>query len=141
MCYADLEGWGKRVIFASIHFINKKIMNWKLTEFSGQNSSIPSEIPVDSGLACFIDASFQSLFTDEIRDFKSKYPEGNFYGDVLDKEFNIEEMWAKHKLSNGENMYIFWTGLGDGYYKSYWGLNNNEIVRFVVNFDVFGEGC
>lgn len=111
--------------------------------------------PVDSGLAALLDAETNQQLTMRMNLLQENKPESNYYDEVLAKEF--EEYSGKNKFSRSlgdwndhhpstdsdNNVIMFSSGWGDGYYPAYWGLNDNgDTIELVIDFLIndFEEG-
>ena len=111
--------------------------------------------PVDSGLAALLDAQTNEQLTARMDLLQENNPEANYYDEVLAKEFT--EYSGKNKFSRAlgdwndhhpspdsdNNVIMFSSGWGDGYYPAYWGLNDNgDTIELVIDFLIndFEEG-
>jgi len=103
--------------------------------------------PVESGLACFLDEETNNAFINKMDELQENNPESNYYEDVLADEFReysgknnfSRELgeWNDHRpdAESDNNVIIFASGWGDGYYPAYWGLNENgDTVELVIDF-------
>lgn len=103
--------------------------------------------PVDSGIACFLDVETNSSYLARIDALQEKDPETDYYDEVLAEEFRKYSGknafsrslgdWNDHKPeeSSDNNVVMFSSGWGDGYYPAFWGLNENgDIVELIVDF-------
>ena len=134
---------GVRVAYAKIDFSRGQVDTWKpaLTE------NDMSYHLVDSGLSSFMDYDTSVKFCDLLRNFRTKFPGGNYYTDVLAKEFkaNVSEEakggigeWCLHDPFNdgNNNISMFASGLGDGQYSAWWGFLNDKASTLVIDFDI-----
>jgi hypothetical protein len=139
----DMGKKGLRVAFASILFSEDPISSWQpaLTEYSMDVHF------VDSGLSSFMDAETSKNFCELLRDFRSRFPKGNYYDDVLAKEFKatVAEKdsaaigdWCLHDPfnNNRNNIPMFASGMGDGQYKAWWGLSGDKPVTLTIDFNI-----
>lgn len=111
--------------------------------------------PVDSGLAALLDVETNQQLITRMDLLQENKPESNYYDEVLAKEF--EEYSGKNKFSRAlgdwndhhpspdsdNNIIMFSSGWGDGYYPAYWGLNDNgDTIELVIDFLIndFEEG-
>lgn len=103
--------------------------------------------PVESGLACFLDEETNVRFVAKMDELQEKNPEANYYDDVLSQEFmdysgknNFSRElgdWNDHHpdTDSDNNVIMFASGWGDGYYPAYWGLNENgNTIELVIDF-------
>ena len=103
--------------------------------------------PVESGIACFLDAETNNSLLDKMDRLQQADPESNYYDEVLAEEFRSysgknkfsRELgdWNDHKpdSDSDNNVIMFASGWGDGYYPAYWGLNENgDATELVIDF-------
>jgi hypothetical protein len=145
LCVAALRDWGDRVVLARILLSTCKPVQWRKATFliDGQSQS---EFRVDAGLACFMDQETGELFARTVEEFHASHPDGNYYDDVLAAEFkqnapaenyNRAGDWALHSPLTGDarNIAMFASGLGDGMYSAYWGLDDlSKPAMLVADF-------
>ncbi|MGV3459876.1 MAG: DUF4241 domain-containing protein [Flavobacterium sp.] len=111
--------------------------------------------PVDSGLAALLDAQTNEQLITRMDLLQENKPESNYYDEVLAKEFaeysgknqfsRALGDWNDHHPStdSDNNVIMFASGWGDGYYPAYWGLNDNgDTIELVIDFllNDFEEG-
>ncbi|WP_158096011.1 DUF4241 domain-containing protein [Cloacibacillus sp. An23] len=89
---------------------------------------------VDAGLACFADARTAEEYREFAARWREKNPEGDIYNDYFARLF-AESAAARPDVQNGYGDFIAWrvpggsrltmfsSGLGDGIYSAYWGLD------------------
>jgi len=151
-----------RVAYAKIKFRPEEASKWVLAvteditpeELKDLNEDEFYGFPVDSGLACFMDAETNPVFIARMDAIQEGKLESNYYDEVLAEEFRAysgknnfsRELgdWNDHHpdKDSDNNIVMFASGWGDGYYPAYWGLNDNgETVELVVDFLLsdFGE--
>src|SRR5690606_8708380 len=103
--------------------------------------------PVDSGLACFLDEETNASLNAKMDELQQKDPEANYYDEVLADEFKAYSSknkfsrelgdWNDHRpdKESDNNVIMFASGWGDGYYPAYWGLDENgETIELVIDF-------
>ena len=146
MCRADTNETGKRIALARIVFQPRA--QSVVYEKAVLEDTDSTEYFVESGLGCFMDEETRKQFVDVMARHYKAEPDGNYYGDVLAAVFKKSAMdpnnpddagaWAVHELPGSQlNIVMFATGLGDGVYESFWGLNgNNEIVSLTTDFRI-----
>ncbi len=129
-----------RVALAVLRFAPGKPVRWEAATVSREDASMPGEIvgyPVDAGLGSFMDKSAMPLMSAE-RDRLGE--DKNYYDDVLAAEFTPNgDRFAMHKplAGNPVNIAMFWSGWGDGFYSSFWGLDEaGEPLVLMTDFDV-----
>lgn len=103
--------------------------------------------PVDSGIACFLDVETNPFYLSRIDKLQEKDGEADYYDEVLADEFSNYSGknafsrslgdWNDHKPdeASDNNVIMFSSGWGDGYYPAFWGLNENgDNVELVIDF-------
>lgn len=102
---------------------------------------------VDAGLACFADAQTTAEYRAFAAQWQEKNPEGNIYGDYFARLF-AESAAARPDVQSGYGDFIAWrvpdgggrlvlftSGLGDGVYSGYWGLDaDGNAAELVIPF-------
>ncbi|MXN89769.1 DUF4241 domain-containing protein [Flavobacterium sp. Sd200] len=152
---AEVDDLHHRIAYAKIKFRTDEPTKWVLAITDDISPEELDELeedefygfPVESGLAAFLDAETAAQFTAKIDKLEETNPEGNFYDDVLSPEFmeysgknNFSRElgdWNDHKISadSDNNVIMFASGWGDGYYPAYWGLNDNgDVIELVIDF-------
>ena len=131
-----------RVALAVLRFTPGKPVKWEIATTPGQDAATlkTDEIfgyPVDAGLGSFMDPVAMSLMDAE----RNKLgPDKNYYDDVLAAEFAPHaDRFVMHQPVKGNptNIAMFWSGWGDGFYASYWGLDGaGEPVVLMTDFAV-----
>jgi hypothetical protein len=134
-------GWGPRVACARIVFDRGGSV--VQSEEAAIAPQCRNGYLVNSGLGSFMDESTRASFSCLLSDFYSSKPEGNYYTDVLAEELREQTSksgypgnsgnWAMHKLPDTNlDVAIFASGLGDGAYQSFWGLDQNGDPVFLL---------
>lgn len=144
-----------RVAYAKIKFRAEEAKKWILAITEDLTEEELEELgeeefygfPVESGIACFLDEQTNAQLVAKMDAAEEKDPESNYYDEVLAAEF--KEYSGKNKLSrdlgdwndhhpdkeSDNNVIMFASGWGDGYYPAYWGLNENgDTVELVLDF-------
>ncbi|MBS1663829.1 MAG: DUF4241 domain-containing protein [Bacteroidetes bacterium] len=131
-----------RVAFARVLFSTKPATAWEpaLTEWGGNTHM------VDAGLSCFIDQSTSERFCRLLTEYKAAHPKGNYYEDILNKEFRANATptsrsagdWCLHQpfREKKDTIPMFASGLGDGQYTAWWGTANNKPVTITIDFSI-----
>lgn len=131
-----------RVAAAFLRFRSGVPVRWELAVLPGQDvSTLNGEqifgYPVDAGLGSFMDKAAMALMTAAQDKLK---PDQNYYDDVLAAEFapNQDRFVMHHPdAANPVNIAMFWSGWGDGFYPSFWGLDaTGEPVVLMTDFGV-----
>src|SRR5271170_6328653 len=131
---AQPEGWGARVALARILF--KAEAETVAIKQASSPAPWPSSFFVDSGLASFMDETARAAFANVLAKFYLAHPKGNYFTDVLLSELRDQAVASGfpggsgrsciHNLPRpGLNVAIFASGLGDGAYESFWGLDKH----------------
>ena len=102
---------------------------------------------VDTGLACFADVSTAKEYKVFLEEWKQEHPEENLYQDYfsyLFAENAKSDLAVKVGAGNfllwklpqsGKRLVMFASGMGDGIYSAYWGMDQNEnITELVIPF-------
>ncbi|UVK47844.1 DUF4241 domain-containing protein [Mesorhizobium sp. AR07] len=136
-----LEAQG-RVAAAILRFRPGKPVRWELATVPGQDVSTLKDdemfgYPVDAGLGSFMDKTAMALMSEQQDKLKA---EQNYYDDVLAAEFapNQDRFVLHHPVAgNPLNIAMFWSGWGDGFYPSFWGLDAaGEPLLLMTDFGV-----
>uniref|UniRef100_UPI004047629E DUF4241 domain-containing protein n=1 Tax=Roseivirga sp. TaxID=1964215 RepID=UPI004047629E len=151
--FVELENAGKRVGVSRLKFSTTEAVKWELAVTDKDDTSELTEdgyigYPVDAGLGCFIDANFSKTF-DKVMDqhYKANGPDSNYYDDVLAFEFKNNAFnqndpndigdYVNHNpiKESSQNVTIFSSGVGDGSYPSYWGIDSNgQTCELITDF-------
>lgn len=147
MCSMLRPEWGWRVALARLVFSTHRVVQWREAVYV-MNGERSSEFRVDAGLACFMDASTRDLLVRTVSALHVQGERANYYDDVLAPEFkkNADPAnpshagdWAMHAPMAGHrgNVALFASGLGDGLYRAYWGLDvAGNPAMLVADFDL-----
>jgi hypothetical protein len=131
----------QRVAFATVRFKQTSPTRWAMMA-TGTND--PSKLEpghifgyaVDSGTGCFMDALAGRALTEKMND------DSNFFKTMMaemDKTYRDTWDWLNMKFGDG-NLIAFKSGLGDGLYATYVGLDpQGEVAAVVTDFMVLGE--
>jgi hypothetical protein len=131
----------QRVAFATVRFKQTSPVRWEMMA-TGNND--PSKLEpchilgyaVDSGTGCFMDALAGRALTEKMND------DSNFFKTMMaemDKTYRDTWDWLNMKFGDG-NLIAFKSGLGDGLYATYVGLDpQGEVAAVVTDFMVLGE--
>lgn len=159
---AKIDELHHRIGYAKIKFRPEDASKWILAltddltpeELNDLGEDEYYGFPVESGLACFLDAETNAELIAKIDEVQEAKPESNYYDEVLADEFreysgknNFSRQlgdWNDHhpNSESDNNVVMFASGWGDGYYPAYWGLNENgETIELVIDFLIndFGE--
>ena len=135
----------ERNAFAELRFSEKEVVSWELATVPGEDPSTLEEgelfgYGVDTGLGCFMDETTAMDFDKLLMDAEGMYFDDVLYDLMYTEESDFEdELVLNHRPWEGrsENVMIFESGWGDGFYASYWGLDaDGEVVTLVTDFGV-----
>lgn len=132
-------GTDTRVGLAILRFTDERIVKWERGVPEGQQAFDPEKIGygVDSGTGSFCDASVQQLV------IEANEADIGFDEQVLDelkRTYKTTRNWVHIDSPNG-SLAIFSSGFGDGFYTSYFGLNEaGSAVVLVTDFGLLNWG-
>ena len=145
LCIFNSPEWGRRVALARILLQPGKraIAIKEALKKSGDSGAYF----VDSGTGSFMDELAQHALSRVFADFYSANPDGNYYTDVLAAEFKKNAdpndpgdigKWTLYDLPDSRlNVALFASGLGDGIFQSFWGLDEQaQPVYLVTDFRI-----
>jgi hypothetical protein len=124
----------QRVAFATIEFKNELPVRWELAVPRGNiKQGKFFGYSVDSGIGCFMDEETANKYKSLAED------EGFFDKLSTDLENTYVPTWSYSNTvineDNGGNIILFSSGMGDGTYPSYFGINSKgEICCLVTDF-------
>ena len=138
------------ISFAEIRFSSRPPVRWELALCKGQELSELGEdeiygYPVDAGMACFMDSNAQKLMLTHEVELSKKLGKKfvGYYEDCLDALFfgpdAKSDTFAMHKPypERPNNIALFQSGYGDGFFASYIGFDSDgKPVRLVTDFAV-----
>ncbi|WP_410982807.1 DUF4241 domain-containing protein [Bacillus cereus] len=135
---------------AELKLSKSKVTEWKMATKPGQNASELEEgfifgYPVDTGIGCFADVEAIDKL-EEIEDRLQQELGNEFislYDDLIDDVLTEHgDEWGNCVVceKTGSNIIMFRSGYGDGFYPSYWGVDEKgDIVSIVTDFQVLYE--
>jgi hypothetical protein len=136
---AHFEDGDRRVAGALVRFGAGAPASWELALREDEDLSDLDEgeifgYPVDSGTGCFMDGETARLAL--------SHPDPDALADALidgmEKNYENTWSWADVEVADGRNLVAFSTGVGDGTYASYFGLDAaGEAVCLVTDFSLF----
>jgi hypothetical protein len=145
-----VPGWGRRVGAAELVVRpNEIVRGFRLASCEPQR---PPQYLVDSGLGSFMDERTRAEFAQTLKEFYQNSPKGNYYLDILESEFrataeNPADPFDAgdrdmHAYSNAPQAKVamFRSGLGDGAYESFWGLDAaGQVLSLFTSFRVLSR--
>ncbi|MEM7030775.1 MAG: DUF4241 domain-containing protein [Chloroflexota bacterium] len=136
----DFGWWGNRVAFAGVKLSDSKPARWELAKNILDQEAFNSLYGVDGGIGSFSDSEAAELLHQTLTAFYQQNPTGNYYEDILADEFALHVNWNDHRPDPQEklNVIMFSSGFGDGVYSSYWGLDiDGDVAWLVTDFQLF----
>jgi hypothetical protein len=152
---AEMDKLHHRIAYAKIKFRPEEASKWVLAltddlteeELNDLGEDEFYGFPVESGLAAFLDEATNEQFIARMDALEEAKPDANYYDEVLSEEFReysgkntfSRELgdWNDHRVSedSDNNVIMFASGWGDGYYPAYWGLGESgETIELVIDF-------
>lgn len=152
---SEIDKLHHRIAYAKIKFRPETASKWILAVTEDLTSEEMEDLDegefygfaVESGLGCFLDEETNSAYINRMDEVQEQNPESNYYDDVLADEFRkysgknnfSRELgdWNDHKPTedSDNNVIMFASGWGDGYYPAYWGLSEDgENIELVIDF-------
>jgi hypothetical protein len=135
------ESGAQRVACAMLRIRNETPVRWELATKikTGADQIYDNETHgygVDVGLGSFMDLEAAHLL-------QAKMDEDDRYHDHIFESLEVHHPeWASIELDpvSGLNFMVFQTGLGDGFYSSFWGYDKfDNITCLVTDFDLFDQ--
>lgn len=139
----DGEERDERVAFAMVQLRPEPPESWEMALALGQDPAdlADDEIygyPVDSGTGCFMDLDAQRAWR-RMSDAAAQELSDAILAE-LERHDVVSWTWADMLFdpAKGANQVSFSSGLGDGVYASYWGLDaDGEVVSLVTDFGLY----
>lgn len=152
---AKVDETHHRIAYAKIKLRPEKATKWILAitedlteeELNDLGEDEFYGFPVDSGIACFMDVETTPIYLAKIDTLLEKDEEADYYDEVLADEFskysgknNFSRAlgdWNDHHPdeASDNNVIMFSSGWGEGYYPAYWGLNEEgAAVELTIDF-------
>ena len=138
--------WGERIAFSRL--VIQPHVAVASYELATRSPSDHGRIAIEAGVAAYMDDTARTAFASVLAHYSEQDPKKNYYIDVLqaeikrsavdpENEFDLGK-WALHRVP-GTQMHIavFASGLGDGWYKSWWGLSGaGEVASLITDFGI-----
>lgn len=144
------EIWGIRYLAAKLLITNKKAISYETAERkveASEASKVLNGFGVETGLGCFCDEETERLYKAFLQQWHDNHPDGNHYDDYFEQMFAFSyENAPEYQREGGDwidwsvpgttnNIIMFGSGFGDGYYQSYWGYDvEDKICCLVIKF-------
>lgn len=141
---------GIRIVGAALTITNAPVVRYVLSQSVGHELA---GFGVDAGMCCFADKEAVLTYHTFFKEWYIEHPDGNLYNDFFKERF-VQSFHQYPSLQREEGDFLHWnipkttytiamfsSGLGDGFYSSFWGYDaNDQIAQLVVPFmkvDVF----
>jgi hypothetical protein len=139
-CYPDDE----RIAFARLKVADGPIVSWEMALVAGQDvASLGADdmfgYGVDAGTGCFMDADGGRALDARMTQ------EGEYYNVLIEGlEAAQRDTWSyldvRPSEADGVNVICFSTGFGDGFYPTYFGLDEHgSVMSVVTDFLLIGD--
>lgn len=147
----DSELAGLRIVGAKLQISQKTAVRYELAhcvvEKDGAFKQTFAGFPVECGMACFCDEQAVQSYWKFLEQWYRTHKDGNIYTDYFEELFaesyrnepNYQReggdllMWSNP--DDGSQIAMFASGLGDGYYTDYWGIDaEGEACELVIVF-------
>lgn len=151
----DSKMVGLRIVGARLKISNQEAVSYELANCEKENQETTfAGFPVECGMACFCDEQSAQSYWRFLAEWYKEHKEGNIYDDYFAALF--AESYQKNPdyqreggdlllWSNpldGTQIPMFASGMGDGYYTDYWGMDGSgeicELVIIFMNPELFG---
>lgn len=151
ICYSPIAG--VRIAAARLKVREETPVRYEITMPKGKTvkdyntPGVLTGFGVDAGLACFCDGIVAKEFDAFQSKWRQEHPGGNLYDDYFAEIFaqSYEQQpqvqreggdFITWKIPGTEHVFsMFASGLGDGFYTGFWGLNStDEVCELVVPF-------
>lgn len=149
---------GERYALAKLEITKNKSIKWELAvtkETEKKAKDLKEDeyfgFPVDAGLGCFCDSMTQEQYAIFMDSFLNEHEGANMYNDYFAERFKVNALnqddpndigdWLNYYVPNTKNNIImFHSGFGDGYYPAYWGFDSDgHVASLMIDFQVFGD--
>jgi hypothetical protein len=144
VCRKTSPEWGERIALARLHILPD--VNAVAFEPATRGVGDAGRFFVDSGIASYMDDVTRVVFAEHLANYYRSHPDGNYYADVIEAELKKSSAdpdnpldsgkWTLHRVPGTElTVAMFASGLGDGWYTSWWGLSESgDVVSLVTDF-------
>ncbi|NJO01814.1 MAG: DUF4241 domain-containing protein [Bacteroidia bacterium] len=143
--------FGQRIAFAVLQFKDQPVHHWQMALRGDERSEDLAEnefygYEVEAGMGCFKDEKASALYYDKILTLRQDNGPGfNHYKQYIEPEMEKQKEFDYLNLrpspEHPHNVIMFSSGIGDGLYPSYFGLDeNDEVVCLLTDFLLFRRG-
>jgi Protein of unknown function (DUF4241) len=126
----------QRIALACLRLGDEIPVRWEIALTPGQDLATSKDgeyfgYGVDAGTGCFIDALAAKVL---LAKFAAEEEYYNRIIDAMQQNYVPTRAWTDLVLDQGAglNLIAFYTGFGDGYYPSYWGIDAGGAVACLV---------
>lgn len=155
----DSDIVGLRIVGARLRISENQVVSYEEANCADNNQKEHGKIfagfPVESGMGCFCDEQSAKSYWKFLAGWYQEHKDGNLYDDYFAELFaesykKVPDyqrkdgdllMWSNPM--DGSQIAMFATGMGDGIYSDYWGLDAAgeicELVIIFMNPEVFRE--
>lgn len=153
----DSDIAGRRIVGARLKVTEKEAVQYELAkclaEKNGTLMTTYAGFPVECGMGCFCDEQAAQSYREFLAKWYQEHKDGNIYNDYFEQLF--EESYQKepayqrkggdllmwnNPLDNSQ-IAMFASGLGDGYYTDFWGMDETgavcELIVIFLNPELF----
>ncbi len=139
---------GPCLMAARVEFSRKKAVRYQLAMRPGEEPGMLEEgevfgFPVDSGLACFCDASLEEDAGRAMERWRTDHPEKlyeEYFAPLFERSYQRAPAhqrpggdWLNWRIPGGRgNAVLFASGFGEGYYPVYFGLDSARSICCAV---------
>ena len=151
VCHSPIAG--VRIVAARLKVREEDVCRYEVAMPKGttieqiNEPGILAGFGVDAGLACFCDGTVAGEYDTFQSKWQQERPEGNLYDDYFAELFaESYREWPQVQREGGDfitwevpgtghSFSMFASGLGDGFYTGFWGLNSeDEVCELVIPF-------
>lgn len=142
---------GLRIIGARLRISEKEAVKYELAsglaEKDGEYRTTYAGFPVECGMACFCDEQAAQSYWRFLSDWYNEHKDGNIYDDyfaeLFAESYRKEPAYQReggdlllwHNPIDNSQIAMFASGLGDGYYTDYWGIDSDgKLCDLVIIF-------
>ena len=153
----DSELVGKRIVGARLKISKNQVVGYEPADCTvdnqKENGMILPGYPVECGMGCFCDEQAAQSYWKFLEGWYQEHEDGNIYDDYFAElfaesyrmvpDYQREEgdllMW--NNPLDGSQIAMFSSGMGDGFYSDYWGVDASgaicELVVIFMNPELF----
>lgn len=134
----EVRGRGERNLLTYLNLSQEPVVQWEVAELAETDSFFGNRYGVDSGIGSFMDHLTAQQFARTLKDFELTHPDKEYFNDVILKGKDpqgVQSFIIPAAPNSNLHLALFDSGLGDGLYTSYWGLDTQgEPALLVTDF-------